>query len=514
MDPRWTPNGPQMDPKWTQNGPKMDPKWTQNGPQMDPKWTPNGPQMDPKMDPKWTQNGPKMDTELDTHTNAFGAWHTHEQGSPTQHSSPSMAMAPQEDELLWRWGRSCRCPESERDPSPRVGGPPCQSAVCRPRGRSQWVGWGKSQVTLQPPDKSEQPCFPTDTLASRRPPPARRLFGGGHESPQGKREVQAAQEQHSEELSNLRLTRGSRCFDHLWNWTWNTLMTLLHWNEKSKQIKTRTSNVSSWAKMAGCPLLCLGSDAAGGTMQTPLHCTPKCNYFSTTLPNSQVSRALFKSSLHRPLAKLSARDINSCFPTDPVLLVDVTTSLAPIQTTSMPSLHVLDQPGVDESVFGRKYRNGLSQNGLSQCQCWNPFLNVSGLPLSHEWVTSISWEWDVSLTSCVMSPRFFRIFNPMSQWPQRSLRMYSRTFEDSIRWQRHGSVLLEAVASLARASSNRARIFGAGVGPSSTWAKWDLGQFLFFWDFEVVCCVLCVVSLCCCVVCCVWCVEPLNPPNP
>ena len=78
MDPKWTQNGPKMDPKWTQNGPKMDPKWTQNGPKMDPKWTQNG----PKMDPKWTQNGPKMDTELDTHINAFGAWHTYKRGSP------------------------------------------------------------------------------------------------------------------------------------------------------------------------------------------------------------------------------------------------------------------------------------------------------------------------------------------------------------------------------------------------------------------------------------------------
>ena len=30
-------------------------------------------------------------------------------------------------------------PESERDPSPRVGGPPCQSAACRPGGRSRWA---------------------------------------------------------------------------------------------------------------------------------------------------------------------------------------------------------------------------------------------------------------------------------------------------------------------------------------------------------------------------------------
>ena len=78
MDPKWTQNGLKMDSKWTQNGPKMDPKWTQNGPKMDPKWTQNG----PKMDPKWTQNGPKVDTELDTHINAFGAWHTYKRGSP------------------------------------------------------------------------------------------------------------------------------------------------------------------------------------------------------------------------------------------------------------------------------------------------------------------------------------------------------------------------------------------------------------------------------------------------
>ena len=64
-----------MDPKWS----KMDPKWTQNGPKMDPKWTQNG----PKMDPKWTQNGPEMDTELDTHINAFEAWHTYKRGSPS-----------------------------------------------------------------------------------------------------------------------------------------------------------------------------------------------------------------------------------------------------------------------------------------------------------------------------------------------------------------------------------------------------------------------------------------------
>ena len=90
MDPKWTQNGPpKMEPKWSQNGPKMDPKWTRNGPEMDPKWTRNGPEMDPKwtqngpkMDPKWTQNGPKMDTELDTHINAFGAWHTYKRGSP------------------------------------------------------------------------------------------------------------------------------------------------------------------------------------------------------------------------------------------------------------------------------------------------------------------------------------------------------------------------------------------------------------------------------------------------
>ena len=91
MDPKWTQNGLKMDSKWTQNGPKMDPKWTQNGPKMDPKWTQNGPKMDPKwtqngpkMDPKWTQNGPKMDTELDTHINAFGAWHTYKRGSPRE----------------------------------------------------------------------------------------------------------------------------------------------------------------------------------------------------------------------------------------------------------------------------------------------------------------------------------------------------------------------------------------------------------------------------------------------
>ena len=31
------------------------------------------------------------------------------------------------------------CPESERDPLPRVGGPPCQSAAYRPGGRSRWA---------------------------------------------------------------------------------------------------------------------------------------------------------------------------------------------------------------------------------------------------------------------------------------------------------------------------------------------------------------------------------------
>ena len=36
-------------------------------------------------------------------------------------------------------GRSCCCSESERDPLPRVGGPRCQSAACRPGGRSRWA---------------------------------------------------------------------------------------------------------------------------------------------------------------------------------------------------------------------------------------------------------------------------------------------------------------------------------------------------------------------------------------
>ena len=45
MDPKRTPNRPQIDSKWTPNGPQTDPYWTLNGPQTDPERTPNGPQI-------------------------------------------------------------------------------------------------------------------------------------------------------------------------------------------------------------------------------------------------------------------------------------------------------------------------------------------------------------------------------------------------------------------------------------------------------------------------------------